>query len=71
MRMLATNALHELAEQLKLNCEVLEAMLELTSGLDKNLSRLGKYVLESNGDKITRAYHIIDEIETIANEGEN
>ena len=70
MRMLATNALHDLAEQLKVNCEALEATLELTPDLDSGIRRWLKSLIANNGDKVARAYHTIDEIETIADEGE-
>jgi len=69
--MLATNALHEMAEQLKVNCDVLNATLKLTPKLDEGIRLWIESSLEKNGDKIARAYHTIDEIETLANEGDH
>ena len=69
--MLATNALHEMAEQLKVNCDVLNATLKLTPKLDEGIRLWIESSLEKNGDKIVRAHQTIDEIETLASEGDH
>ena len=64
MKLVAINALHELAEQIEANNNLWAEAQELAekyneSGLVRQIKGLNKL----NGDKTTRAYHIISEIE--------
>ena len=64
MKLAIINALHELAEQIKANDNLwVEAMELAEKHNEPGLMRRIKGLNELNGDKITRAYDTIGEIE--------
>ena len=66
MKLAAINAIHELAEQIKANDNLwVEAQALAEKHNESGLVRLIKGLNELNGDKMTRAYHTICEIEQV------
>ena len=64
MKLAAINAIHELAEQIKVNNILwFEALQLAEKHREEGLERQIRGLNELNGDKITRTYHIIGEIE--------
>ena len=64
MKLAIINVLHELAEQIKANNNLWVEALELAEKhRETGLARQIKGLNELNGDKITRTYHTISEIE--------
>jgi type I restriction-modification system DNA methylase subunit len=65
MKLAIVNVLHELAEHIKVN-DVLwfEALQLAEKHRETGLVRQIKALNELNGDKITRTYHTISEIES-------
>ena len=64
MKLAIINVLHELAEQIKANNLLWVEALELAEKhRETGLARQIKGLNELNGDKITRTYHTISEIE--------
>lgn len=66
MKLAVINVLHELAEQIKANNNLWVEARELAEKhKETSLVRQIKGLNELNGDKITRAYHTICEIEKL------
>ena len=65
MKVLVNNLIHELAEQLKVNCKVLKAALRLVENQDRSLAEWIETTSEINEDKVARAYDTIVEIEQL------
>jgi len=68
MKLAAVNAIHELAEQIKVNNILwFEALQLAEKHREEGLARQIRGLNELNGDKTTRAYHTINEIERSKN----
>ena len=66
MKLAVVNLLHELAEQIKVNNQLWAEAQELAEKhKESGLVRRIKDLNELNGDKTTRAYHTINEIERL------